>query len=103
MSFNIQSDPQQGLLKLEGTFNFDAHGSFRSATAELLEVKGLKALTIDLSAVAYLDSSALGMLLLAQERAQAKGIEVVLSRPSPSVMSILQVVQFGKLFEIRES
>jgi anti-anti-sigma regulatory factor len=40
------------------------------------------------------------MLLLLRERAQARGMQVVLSRPTPPVAAILQVVQFGKLFEI---
>lgn len=101
MTFTIQNDLQHGLLRLEGTFTFDGHTVFKAATSEALET-GQSALTLDLSGVSYMDSASLGMLLLLRERAQARGMSVILSRPSPSVLTILRVVQFGKLFEIRE-
>ncbi len=102
MTFTIQTDPQNGILRLEGTFTFDGHPVFKAATAAALEA-GHPSLVLDLSEVSYMDSASLGMLLLLRERAQAKGMQVVLSRPSPTVMTILRVVQFGKLFDIRES
>ncbi|HEX9082324.1 MAG TPA: STAS domain-containing protein [Holophagaceae bacterium] len=102
MPLLIHRDSQPGLLRMEGTFTFDAHGAFRDATLDLLATEQLPAITLDLSGVSYMDSAALGMLLLVRERAEAKGMKVVLSRPSPTLMGILKVVQFGKLFEIRE-
>lgn len=103
MTFAIRNDTQPGLLHLEGTFNFDGHTAFREATTPLLESHGFPAIVLDLSGVVYMDSAALGMLLLLRERAEAKGLKVVLSRPSPAVSGILQIVQFGKLFDIREA
>jgi anti-anti-sigma factor len=102
MTLLIHTDAQPGVLRMEGTFTFEAHSAFKTATSGLLETPGLPAIILDLSAVTYMDSAALGMLLLIRERAEAKGQKVILSRPSPTVMTILQVVQFGKLFEIRE-
>lgn len=101
MTFAIRTDAQAGLLHLEGTFTFDGHAAFKASTSEFLETSGFHTLILDLSGVAYMDSAALGMLLLLRERAQAKGMQVVLSRPAPPVAAILTVVQFGKLFEIR--
>ncbi|HEX9011795.1 MAG TPA: STAS domain-containing protein [Holophagaceae bacterium] len=103
MTLAIRNDTQPGLLHLEGTFNFDGHATFREATTPLLETSGLDAIVLDLSGVVYMDSAALGMLLLLRERAEAKGLKVALSRPSPTVAGILQVVQFGRLFDIREA
>jgi len=103
MTFAIRNDPQPGLLHLEGTFTFDGHATFRDATALLLEAGGFPAIILDLSGVAYMDSAALGMLLLLREKAAAKGLKVALRRPSLPVAGILKVVQFGKLFDIRES
>lgn len=103
MTFAIRNDTQPGHLHLEGTFTFDGHAAFREATTTLLETRGLPAIVLDLSGVVYMDSAALGMLLLLRERAEAKGLKVVLSRPSPMVSGILQIVQFGKLFDIRET
>ena len=101
MTFTIQNDPQHGCLRLEGIFTFDGHAAFKAATTEALDA-GHPALLLDLSGVGYLDSSALGMLLLLREKAEARGMKVVLCRPSPTVLAILRTVQFGKLFEIQE-
>lgn len=103
MTLTIQPDTQPGLLHLEGTFTFDTHGIFKEATTELLQAGGLRTIVLELSRVSYMDSAALGMLLLLRERAEARGMKVVLSRPTAMVHSILQVVQFGRLFEIREA
>lgn len=103
MALLIHSDPQSGVLRMEGTFTFEGHGLFKAATAGILEAGSTPAVILDLSGVTYLDSAALGMLLLLRERAGAKGMKVVLHRPAPTVLTILQVVQFGRLFEIREA
>ena len=89
-----------GTLKLEGRFTFDTNMEFKTQTKRLLEFPGLKKIQLDLADIAYLDSNALGMLLLLREMAQNKGVEVVLLSPSSSVMAILDMVQFGKLFTI---
>lgn len=103
MTLSIQSDPQANVLRMEGTFTFDAHAEFKTASLGLLEARGGHDVILDLARVTYMDSAALGMLLLLRERADAKGVKVVLHQPSPTVLNILRVVQFGKLFEIREA
>jgi anti-anti-sigma factor len=103
MSLTLHKDAQASLIRLEGTFTFESHGAFKTATQELLDLPGCRTLTLDLSGLSYMDSSSLGMLLLLRDKTEAKGIKVVLIKPSPTVMSILKVVQFGRLFEIQES
>ncbi len=100
MKFSTLIDETTGTVKLEGRFTFESHQAFKAATGPLLESPDLKLMNLDLSAVNYMDSSSLGMVLLLRERADLKGITIVLQRPSPSVMAILKVVQFGKLFQI---
>jgi len=101
MNFISQTEGRTGTIKLEGRFTFEAHQEFKGATTPFLN-PNISSLQLDLSAVSYMDSSSLGMLLLLREKAEAKGIKVVLLKPSPSVMAIIKVVQFGKLFEIIE-
>jgi anti-anti-sigma factor len=50
--------------------------------------------------IEYLDSSALGMMMLLRERSQAVGKTVVLSKPSSTVAQILDIANFSKLFTI---
>ena len=57
-------------------------------------------LEIDLGEVDYLDSSALGMLLMLREKAQAANKKIVLSNCKGSVRQVLEIANFGKLFTI---
>jgi len=100
MNFTTEILGTTGTLKLEGRFTFDTNQEFKVQTRRLLDFPGLKQIQLDLEGIAYLDSNALGMLLLLREMAQKIGVEVILLRPSNSVMSILEMVQFGKLFTI---
>ncbi|HEY3400259.1 MAG TPA: STAS domain-containing protein [Geothrix sp.] len=102
MSLSLHQDSQTSSLRLEGRFMFEAHTHFRNATQNLLDATTARQITLELSGLSYMDSSALGMLLLLREKAEAKDIKVVLANPSPAVMEILKIVQFGKLFDIRE-
>jgi len=85
---------------LVGRLTFECHQSFRTATDPLLDLAGLTQLQLDLSGVTYMDSSALGMLLVLREKAETRNMTVALLKPSPCVIAILKVVQFGKLFQI---
>ena len=55
---------------------------------------------VDLSATEYLDSSALGMLLLLREHAGGESSNIRISKASPEVKKILDVANFEKLFNI---
>jgi anti-anti-sigma factor len=56
-------------LSLSGRFDFSAHGEFRRHYEEVMKQAGVKGLDVDLGGVDYIDSSALGMLLLLKESA----------------------------------
>jgi anti-anti-sigma factor len=88
-------------ISMNGRFDFSAHRSFKEAYDPLLQQKNITSLEINLADTVYMDSSALGMLLLLHERAQAEGKEIVLCRANPTVIQILDIANFGKLFTIR--
>lgn len=87
-------------IHMKGRFDFNVHRSFKDAYDPLLHQNGVSSLEIDLGEVEYLDSSALGMLLLVRERAEAQGKPVVLSHPNSTVAQILDIANFRKLFTI---
>ena len=88
-------------IRMDGRFDFSAHRAFRDTYEPLLQQRDVTQVEIDLANVAYMDSSALGMLLLLHERAKASGKDVVLCRANPTVTQILDIANFGKLFTIR--
>lgn len=87
-------------LGLEGRFDFHCHRDFRVAYEAVLAKPDVRDITVDFGRVDYLDSSALGMLLLLREKAEAGGRKVKLANLSGSVKQVLEIANFGKLFTI---
>jgi anti-anti-sigma factor len=100
MNFNALIQGSTGLVLLDGRFTFECHQAFKAATDPLLDSPGLTQIHLDLSGVTYMDSSSLGMLLVLREKAETRGQTIALVRPAPCVITILKVVQFGKIFQI---
>lgn len=90
----------QATLSLGGRFDFNVHRDFKEAYMSLLNDAEVQTLSINLSGVEYLDSSALGMLLMLRERVQAANKQIVLTNPNETVMKILDIANFKKLFTI---
>ncbi len=55
---------------------------------------------VDMTDAEFLDSSALGMLLLLRERATQENVEIAIKNCSPAIQKILSIANFHKLFEI---
>ena len=100
MEINIVEANRGATIALKGRFDFQANQQFRNAVDGLL-TSGKALLTVDLSEVNFIDSSALGMLLLARENCEKAGGSVVLNRPQEYVSKILKLCQFDQLFQVQ--
>lgn len=100
MEINTITNDGKAVLSLNGRFDFNAHRVFKDAYAPLLKESSIGSIEVDLSRVQYLDSSALGMLLMLRERASAASKQVVLSKANSTIAQILEIANFGKLFTI---
>lgn len=87
-------------LSIQGRFDFSIHRDFREKYESILGAPGISELDVDLRDVNYIDSSALGMLLLLREKAAAKHINMNLTNTQGSVRQVLEVANFGRLFNI---
>ncbi len=94
----ISEDGKQVNITVTGRFDFNDHQDFRSA----YEKTGGKGTTyiVDMVDTEYLDSSALGMLLLMREFAGGDQAKILLKNCQPSVKQILKVANFAKLFTL---
>ena len=92
-------DNDQTRIALAGRFDFSSHREFRAVTEQLF-ARGTATMEIDLGAVTYLDSSALGMLLMLRDKARTAHCELVLTHCSAPVRQVLEVANFQKLFKI---
>lgn len=85
-------------ISIEGKFDFQLYDDFRKSYVDTVGA-GVQYI-VDLSAADYLDSSALGMLLLLREHAGGDTAKVSILNSSLDVKKILDVANFSKLFEI---
>ena len=88
------------VLHLNGRFDFSAHRDFKKAHDEALQTNGLKEIVVDLTQVEYMDSSALGMLLLLREKADKFNVGVSLRSCEGFARQILEVANFQNIFAI---
>jgi anti-anti-sigma factor len=95
----MEADNRQ-VVRLSGRFTFDCHREFRDAYKDALTNPAVRDIQIDLGEVDYIDSAALGMLLLLRESAQAAGKTVSLTKARNAVLAVLTIANFSKLFEI---
>lgn len=101
MQVDIQTRESLARIVLKGRFDFNSHREFRNSYDALLRNGALKELELDLAEVDYLDSSALGMLLLFRERANNAHKTIALVNCRGIVAQVLEVANFNKLFAIR--
>ena len=90
-------DKQKLTIKIKGRFDFSTHQDFRGAYERETDAKHY---VVDLKETNYLDSSALGMLLLLRDHAGGDRSDVRLENCSADVVKILAISNFAKLFNI---
>lgn len=88
------------VLRLSGNFDYKCSQQFRNLYEPLLSDDSIDTVEVHLGAVDYIDSSALGMLLLLRERAAKATKKVVLSHCGGTTRDVLEVAQFNQLFEL---
>jgi len=95
-----RSDDGQTLtIRIEGRFDFSTHQAFRNAYEH--ENREVQDFVVDLSDTTYLDSSALGMLLLLRDFAGGDASRIELQNCNNDVRRILTISNFGQLFSIK--
>jgi HptB-dependent secretion and biofilm anti anti-sigma factor len=92
----VANQNQQGcvVISISGRFDFSCHPEFRAAFASLAIGNDV---IVDLSATTYIDSAALGMLLLLRDRVgDARHVRLTNCKGQPD--QVLRIANFHKLF-----
>lgn len=82
----------------QGRFDFGSHQAFRDAYERFYKVPEIY--VVDLKETTYMDSSALGMLLLLRDHAGGDNAEVQVVNANSDVRKILAISNFDKLFDL---
>ena len=86
-------------ILIDKDFNFETHKSFRNAVKESLE-SGVREIILEFKEVEYMDSTALGLLMVAKDTASEVDCEIKLQNVAGYARKILEMSQFDKKFEI---
>lgn len=92
----LSTDGSKLTIAINGRFDFGLHQAFRDAYERFKDTP----VVIDLKDTTYIDSSALGMLLLLRDHAGGDESDIRLVNSSADVRKILAISNFDKLFDI---
>lgn len=93
------TDGRQITISINGRFDFQLHREFRDAYRNI--ESPATQYVIDLGGTEYMDSSALGMLLLLREHAGGDKADVSIINTGPEIKQILTISNFHQLFKIQ--
>lgn len=93
------SDGATLTINIEGRFDFSSHQDFRRSYEAVTSKPG--AYVVDMKQTTYLDSSALGMLLLLRDYAGGEESNISIVNCNDDVKKILSISNFEQLFTIR--
>ena len=94
----VSDDGNKLTIAIKGRFDFSKHQEFREAY-EQCSLKSPQ-VVVDLKEATYLDSSALGMLLLLRDHAGGDNSDVRVVNSNADVRKVLAISNFDKLFDI---
>jgi anti-anti-sigma factor len=100
MQLDVSIVGDMATLRIEGRFDYKSQSVFRSGYEPLLDQLAVHTICVDLSKIVYMDSSALGILMVLREKALLSGKEVRLGAPTKTARQILEIANFEKLFKI---
>ena len=94
----VSPDGKKLRISVKGRFDFGKHQEFRNSYERVDPEPN--SYELDLKETTYLDSSALGMLLLLRDHAGGDDSDIRVVNPNSDVRNILAISNFDKLFDI---
>ncbi len=91
--------PEDCVLQVSGDLDIAVSAALGAELDALLDL-GREQVGIDLSGVAFMDSSALGALVHAHERARERNQRVVLLQPSAPCAKVFSITGLDRVFDI---
>ncbi len=93
------SDGKTITIKTDNKFDYSSHSEFRACYSDTNG--NATNYIIDMRNTDYMDSSALGMLLLLREHVHDDSSKVSIANCNQEISNILEISNFNKLFSIK--
>jgi anti-sigma B factor antagonist len=103
MNFGVTIEKaDSGAFVVSPAGELDAYTSpdLRAELHQLIDTGGARRLVVDLTAVTFLDSSALGVLVGALRRLRERQGELHIVQPRPTVRRIFEITALDGIFEL---
>jgi len=101
MDYGIDVKEQEAVVRLRGRLTFNDHAKLRALIREMLQNKAKRQI-LDLSALEFVDSAGIGMLLIAREEMANVDKQLVLRAATGQVKRVLTVAQLNKIVTIED-
>ncbi len=98
LSTSVSSDQSKFTIEISGRFDFNLHRQFREAYKEASKVEG--EILVDLNGTEYMDSSALGMLLVLRDRSGGDAANISIVNCSDEIKKIFSISNMDQMFKI---
>ena len=99
MHITQREESGRGILTLCGRFDFKARHVFQTATKQA-KSEGIRHLILNLFNVEFVDSAAIGLLMLTQKDLAKTGISLSLVTSQGYVLQVLQLMKIGEVIAI---
>jgi HptB-dependent secretion and biofilm anti anti-sigma factor len=96
-SATLSSAGDELTMVIDGRFDFNIHSDFRNAYRDL---PASTRYVVDLARASFMDSSAMGMLLLLREHAGEKDANICLQNCNADIRKILSISNLDKMFVV---
>ncbi len=94
----LSDDKKTLTIKVSGHFNISLYEEFSSSYKD--KIDAAEKFVIDLTGADYMDSSAIGMILMLRERAGGENADITIKNPIPDVKRVLEIANLQRLFKI---
>ncbi len=102
MTITEEIDNRTATLKLEGSFTYTQRKLFQE-TLKNLGPKDVEHVVVDLAQVAFLDSAALGLLMITHRQLVADNRRLSLAHPQTTVRQIIELANLHKTIPLIEA
>lgn len=85
-------------IVIHGRFDYSVHREFRDAYERA--GNGVRHYVVDLKNASYMDSSALGMLVLLRDYAGGESASISLAHANDATKRVLAIANFNRMFRI---
>ncbi|XVU28655.1 STAS domain-containing protein [Actinoplanes sp. CA-054009] len=102
LQYRIERDASTVTVVPEGDISLETVDVLREVLRGTVEAPNTERVDVDMSGVAFLDSSGIGVLVAAQRAAAGRGITLMLREPTAMVRMVLQIASLEEIL-VRET